>query len=125
MNKKVLIVEDQLIIARTNALMLKRAGFDVRTETKVENTLPQLSTYQPDIILMDIQFKSDKLGGLNAAGEIRKVSNIPIIFVSGSSRKQHQDSLKEISNSFFISKPIRFEELHEAVIELIRQPQEY
>lgn len=125
MTKKVLIVEDQLIIARTNAMLLEREGFEVRIETSIQQALTTLNLFNPDIVLMDIQFKEDKLGGINTAREIRKKSNIPIIFVSGSSHKQHQDSLKDISNSFFISKPIRFEELHETIKHMVHQTQDY
>ena len=81
-NVRIMVVEDEFIIALDLKDTIKSLGFDVPAiatsgQQAVETALKQ----KPDLILMDIMLKGD-IDGVAAAGEISKSLDIPIVFVS-------------------------------------------
>ncbi|MEW5798123.1 MAG: PAS domain S-box protein [Bacteroidota bacterium] len=103
--KKVLIVEDEKIVALDLRSIFLRAGYAV---------LPDISTAQraidvalkehPDIILMDIALKG-KTDGIEAAEKILQTADIPIIFITANSDPKTLDRAKTIDPYGYILKP--------------------
>ena len=80
--KKILIVEDQGIIALSIKNKLENHGYDViGIIDKGDNVVLELQKHIPDLILMDINLK-DKTSGIEAAIEARKKFDIPSIFLT-------------------------------------------
>jgi DNA-binding response OmpR family regulator len=112
---KVLIVEDELIVALSNAMMLRKSGYEVEIVKSADEAVATYCSFNPDIILMDIQFKTGKLNGIDAAFEIRKSSPVPIIFISGNK----PESIKKLKNASHMAKPINFMLLEKCIKQLI------
>jgi PAS domain S-box-containing protein len=84
-NKKILVVEDEFITAADLIGTLASMGFSVPGSTDLgEEVLGLAETHSPDLILMDINLKG-KVNGIQAADEVKKRLNIPIIFLTGQS----------------------------------------
>jgi len=114
--KKILIVEDELIISKMYERLLTREGHEVvgRT-TNLNDSRVQFDIHQPEIILLDLTLKNGE-DGFQLAKELRKKGNqTPIIFTSGDSRKETVLKLSKIEHSTFLSKPINMEELYNVI----------
>ena len=69
---RILIVEDDMIIAANIGLQLTNLGYEVTgLESRGEEAVHHALETKPDIILMDIQLKG-KLNGIEAAKSIKK-----------------------------------------------------
>ena len=75
MNKKALIVEDDVNIAELLKIYLQKDGFDTENAYDGEAALEQFQRLQPDIVLLDIMLP--KLDGWQVCREIRKNSQTP------------------------------------------------
>jgi len=105
-NYKVLIVEDERIIALDIKRMLQNAGFLVTyIVDNVIDIMAHLDDSVPDLILMDIILKSS-LDGIDAAKLISGNHNIPIVFLSGFKDESILKRVKETSAHEFLTKPI-------------------
>ncbi len=104
--KKILIAEDELLVAKVLKLMLEQKGFEVKHVVDEETVVESAGTFDPDLIIMDV-FLKNNTSGLNAGHRIRK-SKIekPIIYTTGNSLQQTKELIKEISNSHLFIKPI-------------------
>ena len=115
MKPKILIAEDELIIAKVNAIMLGKLGYDVEIVKNAADVITATNTFNPDVVLMDIQFKKGTPTGVDAAIKIRKESDVPIIFTSGNK----PDSIGEIENTYHLTKPVDFKDLKKNISKLI------
>lgn len=79
---KVLIVEDELILAHATKLLINKLGYDVcGIATNGEEALRLELETQPDVILVDIDIPG-KFDGIGVAAEIRKYRRVPIVYAS-------------------------------------------
>lgn len=117
MSKKntILIVEDEMIIAANISLQLTHLGYEVTgIIPRAEEVLPIIREHQPDIILLDINLKSD-LDGIDLAHLIQDEYKIPIIFLTANSDETHFNRAKAINPYAFISKPFKKLDLQRAI----------
>ena len=115
MSIKIIIAEDELIIAKANAIMLTKLGYEVKLVKNAADAIASAKTFNPDLILMDINFKKDQATGIEAAIDIRKNNNVPIIFTSGS--RPDKESMEQLSNASHLAKPLNFELLKQKILE--------
>jgi DNA-binding LytR/AlgR family response regulator len=102
---RILIVEDDMIIAANISLQLSNLGYEVTgIETKGEEAIHHALETKPDIILMDIHLKG-KITGIDAAHEIHKFLDIPLIFLTANQDDATFEKAKETHPFAFISKP--------------------
>ncbi len=114
---KILIVEDEMIIAANLSLLLTNLGYEVTgIIPRGEEVLPVIREHQPDIILMDINLKGD-LDGIEIAHLIQNEYKLPIIFLTANSDEAHFKRAKTTNPYGFISKPFKKLDL-QRVIEL-------
>lgn len=115
-NLRILIVEDERIVARDIQNMLSKLGYTVSyIASRGKEAIEITEGTQPDLILMDIKLRED-MDGIEAAKQIRTRFNIPIIYMSALSDKESLVRAEEIKPFFFISKPIE-ERVLKATIE--------
>lgn len=81
-NAKILIVEDEILIARKIEASLKQAGYQV-TGIATDATLAfkQIAQICPDLVLMDIVIPGE-LDGIEAASQIRDRFRIPVVYLT-------------------------------------------
>lgn len=102
---RILIVEDDMIIAANISLQLSNLGYEVTgIETRGEDAINHALENHPDIILMDIQLKG-KIDGVEAAKAIQKTFDIPIVYLTANSDDASFGRAKETRPYAFISKP--------------------
>ena len=102
--KKILLVEDIMITALAEALMLTKNGYEVISapdgESAVKSALNDLSI---DLILMDIDLGRG-IDGPTAADLILKERNLPIVFLTSHSEREIVDKVKSITRYGYVVK---------------------
>lgn len=112
---KLLVVEDDMIIAATIALQLSKLGYEVSgIVPRGEEAILHAKTNRPDLILLDISLKG-ALDGIDTAHAIHQQWNIPIIYVTANTDEATFNRAKKTRPYAFISKPIRAIELQRAI----------
>lgn len=111
--KKVLIVEDDLILTMINKRYLELLGHKV--VLSVRNGLDAIEAaknHNPDVILMDIRIEGE-MDGIEAMEEIRKFSEVDVIYVSGNSEPETLQRAEKTKMLGFRIKPIFIDDLKE------------
>jgi CheY-like chemotaxis protein len=94
-NPKILIVEDENIIALDIRAMLEDLGYRVSAVVSSgEDSIKKASKMKPDLVLMDVKLKGN-LDGVSAGQEIFKQFQIPIVYLTAYS---DQATVKKISD---------------------------
>ncbi len=109
MSKTILIVDDDKHIRETLEFSLTESGFKCIEAENGMLALRAFSNFNPDLIILDINMP--ELDGIEVCKQIRKTSEIPIIFLS--SREQEVDRILglELGGDDYISKPFSPREL--------------
>jgi DNA-binding response OmpR family regulator len=103
---KILIVEDEAIIAFQLKIHLSREGFEVcDTVGTAEQSVQSARQFSPDLILMDIHLRG-KITGIEAMQEIRTFSQAPVIFMTGYPNEEVKDSAIRFQPADYLVKPI-------------------
>lgn len=109
--KKILIVEDELLIAKVLRMQLENLGFEVDNVVDGHQAILITQEMKPDLIILDNYLKNDTIG-IQVGIKLREMGeNIPIIFVTGNSFDQMVKETSSIENSFVLSKPVVFDQL--------------
>jgi DNA-binding LytR/AlgR family response regulator len=112
---RILIVEDDMIIAANISLQLSNLGYEVTgIETKAEEAVHHALESRPDIILMDIQLKGSA-SGIDAAHMIHQSSDALIIFLTANEDDATFNIAKETKPFAFISKPFTKQNLERTI----------
>ena len=112
---KILIVEDEFIVAEDLSEKLERSGYEVCDVA--DNSIEALEIFQaqmPDITLMDINLRGKDDGVLTAL-KIQEIRQTPIIFLTALSDKPTVERAKEANPSAYIIKPFNERELNVAI----------
>lgn len=113
--KKVFIVEDDLILNLLYESYMERLGFETTGELVYGKTAVDLARKsKPDLILMDIALEGE-MDGIEAMKEIRAFSEVPVIYITGNSDSHHRERAKETDYLDYLIKPIEFEDLKRAI----------
>ncbi|MEX0608392.1 MAG: response regulator [Balneolaceae bacterium] len=113
--KTVMIVEDDLILNLLYESYLEKLGYDAEGELVYGKTAIQVAKkIQPDLILMDISLEGE-IDGIDAMMEIRKFSDVPVIYITGNSDPYHVQRAKETGYIDYLVKPIEFNDLKESI----------
>lgn len=108
---KVLIVEDELVIATVLKMQLQHAGYEVINVTTAEAAITKTQDFMPDYIVMDIFLKNGG-NGIDTARLIREMQiETPIIFTTGNSYQSTKEKLEGITNHNLLIKPVDFMQL--------------
>ena len=109
MNKKALIVEDDINIAELLMLYLEKDGFEVRVAYDGGKALKEFSDFNPDLILLDIMLPV--MDGLQVCKEIRKSSSVPIIMLTAKGETVDKVAGLDIGADDYMTKPFEVKEL--------------
>jgi DNA-binding response OmpR family regulator len=109
--KKVIIVEDDLILNLLYESYLERLGFKTEGELVYGKTAIETARqFAPDLIIMDISLEGD-IDGIDAMLKIREFSQVPVIYITGNSDPYHVERAKDTDPLDYLTKPIEFEDL--------------
>ncbi len=112
---KILIVEDEMLIAANISLQLQNLGYEIGgVFPRGEEALAHLKEHSADIVLLDIQLKGD-LDGIETAAKIKELYKLPVIFLTANTDDAHFKRAKETHPHAFISKPFKKLDLQHAI----------
>jgi DNA-binding LytR/AlgR family response regulator len=112
---RILIVEDEMIIAANLSLQLTNLGYEVcGIIPRGEEALLHIRENPPDIILMDIQLKGE-MDGIEVIRSMQREVNIPVIYLTANADDAHFSRAKETHPYAFISKPFKKLDLQRAI----------
>ena len=114
-NFKILIVEDENIIALDIRNILQSLGFIIAGVTASgEESIEIASSNLPDLVLMDIKLKG-KMDGISAAKQIYQRFHIPVIYLTALGDENTLKRLSGMQPFGFIGKPFEENELMETI----------
>ena len=116
---KILIVEDDVTIARSISTHLQKWDFDTRCIEDFRGVLEVFREYKPDLVLMDVTLPC--YNGFHWCSEIRKLSSVPIIFVSSISDNMNIVMAINMGGDEYVEKPFDINVLTAKVQALIRR----
>lgn len=112
---KILIVEDELIIAEDMASMLEKMGYEVTGNAMdADEAIDLLNISKPDLILLDINLGGKK-DGITLAGEINEKYQVPFIFTTSYTDGATIERAKKVSPINYLVKPYKPEQLYTAI----------
>lgn len=108
---KIMIVEDEVIIAICLEMELESAGYEILGyKTTGEDAIEAIKQNEPDLILMDIHL-SGVLDGIDTALELRKFTESYIIFMTGFDKDEIFAKTLEIEKVTFLEKPVEVQQV--------------
>jgi len=109
MNKKALIVEDDINIAELLMLYLEKDGFEVCVAYDGGKALSEFNSFSPDLVLLDIMLPV--MDGLQVCKEIRKTSSVPVIMLTAKGETVDKVAGLDIGADDYMTKPFEVKEL--------------
>lgn len=112
---KILVVEDEMIIAGNICDNLEELGYEVfEPAISYTEAINSMERELPDIAILDVQLSGVKTG-IDVAKVIREKYNFPFIFLTSNSDKATVDEAKEVMPPAYLIKPFSKEELYSSI----------
>ncbi|MCK1276394.1 response regulator transcription factor [Bradyrhizobium sp. 61] len=119
MAHRILIVDDEGHIREVIRVALKKAGMDVIEARDGKEALARFAADKPDLIVLDIGMP--EFDGLDVCREVRKVSDVPILFLSARDEEIDRILGLEIGGDDYVTKPFSPRELVARVNVILRR----
>lgn len=116
---KIMIVEDDRTIANTVADHLRKWEYEVKCAENLKNVQEEFIAFEPQLVLMDILLPF--YNGFHWCSEIRKISKVPIIFLSSASDNMNIVMAMNMGGDDFIEKPFDLNVLTAKVQAILRR----
>ncbi|MPW27170.1 response regulator [Alkalibaculum sp. M08DMB] len=116
---KILIIEDDLLIAKSLKKHLCKWDYEVEYVTDFKQVLEQFIEYNPQLVLLDISLPF--FSGYHWCTEIRKISKVPIIFISSASDNMNIVMAITMGGDDFLAKPFDLSVITAKVQALVRR----
>lgn len=114
-SKKILIVEDDMIISMVLERMIVKLNHQVINKVITgAKAIESARDLRPDLILMDIQLKDD-IDGISAMQTIRETSQVPVIYITGNSDQYNLSRAKKTDFIDYLVKPIQMSDLKRSI----------
>ncbi|MBC8609706.1 Glycopeptide resistance-associated protein R [uncultured Ruminococcus sp.] len=120
---RILIVEDDLGIAMAIKKQIESWDLEARRVEDFRNVLAEFSEYAPHLILMDISLPF--FNGYHWCSEIRKVSKVPVIFISSASDNMNIIMAVNMGGDDFLAKPFDQSVLMAKIQAVLRRTYDY
>ena len=116
---KIIIVEDDITIARTLKEHLSKWNYNVIYVTDFNNIMEKFKEFDPHIVLMDVMLPF--FNGFYWCSEIRKISKVPIMFISSAGDNMNIVMAMNMGGDDFIVKPFDLNVLTAKIGALLRR----
>lgn len=116
---KILIVEDDIIIAGILKDQLCKWGYEAENISDFNNVIDEFKKYNPQLLILDITLPF--YNGFHWCTEIRKISKVPIIFASSASDNMNLIMAINMGADDFIAKPFDLNVMVAKVQALLRR----
>lgn len=120
---RIMIAEDDSVISSSVAKHIEKWGFDVHISEDFLNIKGEFEEFSPHLLLLDIMLPF--YNGYHWCQEIRKISNVPIIFISSASDNMNIILAMNMGADDFIAKPFDLGVLNAKIQALLRRSYNY
>jgi len=105
--KKILVVEDEAIVAKDIEVCLEKIGYNVMgTYSKGEKVIPAIEKEQPDLVLMDIMLAGE-MTGIDVSTKIQENFDIPVVFLTAYADEKTISKAKVTEPYGYVIKPFK------------------
>ncbi|MFP4563955.1 MAG: PAS domain S-box protein [Spirochaetia bacterium] len=104
MSKKILLVEDEALIAMNEAAILTETGYKVITAYNAQKAVDAVRKEEIDLVLMDIDLGRGRMDGTEAAQIILEEKDVPIVFLSSHTEPEVVEKTEGITSYGYIVK---------------------
>jgi PAS domain S-box-containing protein len=123
-NGKLLIVEDELIVALDLQLEVEKLGFEVvGIAESAEEAIAAAEVHRPDLVLMDIRIEGS-MDGIQTARFLRAAFQIPVVFLTAYADEATINRASLVLPYGYLNKPFRTGELQATVRVAMHKAQE-
>lgn len=118
--KRILLVDDNLVVLKVLSLKLAACGYDVVPVTEVSRVVTQVASELPDLILLDLHYaNAPSLGSVEWDGfkmlkwlqRLEQCAQIPIIVVTADTTPETRERAMACGANALFTKPVEFEAL--------------
>ena len=120
---KILIIEDDEIIAKSIEKEISNWGFTAKRITDFQDIIPQFVEFDPQLVLLDITLPF--FNGYHWCTEIRKLSKVPIVFISSASDNMNIVMAMNMGGDDFIAKPFDLHVLIAKIQAILRRTYDF
>ncbi len=116
---RILIVEDDPVIEGQVGSHLTKWGYEVKSVTDFSDVLSDVVGFEPHLVLLDVGLPF--YNGFYWCGEIRKISKVPILFLSSASDNMNIIMAVNMGGDDFVAKPFDLEVLAAKIQAVLRR----
>mgnify|MGYP004442274189 CR=1 FL=1 len=120
---KILIVEDDEVIAGAIKKHLDNWGYEARCVRDFSDVMKDFAQFEPHLVLMDV--KLPLFNGYHWCQEIRKVSKVPVIFASSQTEDMNIVMAMNMGGDDYITKPFELEVLTAKIQAMLRRSYDF
>lgn len=112
---KVLIIEDNVILAATMEIMLRKLGYkNVKKVHTGEDALDLLTHFKANLLLVDINL-GEGISGIDVVKKIQSEREVLVVYITGNSDEHHKKMVQETTYLEYLVKPITMVELKNSI----------
>lgn len=117
--KRIIIVEDEGIVAMDISKCLTSMGYEVAfIADSGEKLLEKIESEPADLILMDVELKG-AINGIETAIRVREKNNIPIVFLTAFEDEATLERINKLRYGGYIVKPFEDDNLKNTIEEIL------
>lgn len=120
---RIFIVEDDAAIASTLARQIQMWGYEVRCAEHFQDILSEFQSFDPHLVLLDLMLPF--YNGYHWCSEIRKISRVPILFLSSASDNMNIVMAMNMGGDDFIAKPFDLNVLTAKIQAILRRTYDF
>lgn len=120
---RILIVEDDPVIARSTARVLTDRGYTSAVAGDLTDILPQFRAFDPQLVILDLSLPYHN--GYHWCRRLRELSDLPILFLSSAADSLNQVTAMDLGADDYLAKPFDAELLAARVQALLRRAYAY
>ena len=120
---KIFLVEDDETIAKMVKNHLEKRDYEVRIAQKFDRIMAEFADYEPQLVLMDIGLPF--YNGYHWCTQIRKVSNVPVVFLSSAADNMNIVMAVTMGADDFIAKPFDMQVLTVKIQAILRRSYDF
>ena len=120
---RVLVVEDDPVIAGAVCERLESWGLEARRSRDYGAVMEEFAAFGPQLVLLDVSLP--RYSGYHWCAEIRKVSKVPVMFISSAAEKMNIVMAMNMGADDFVAKPFDLDVLMAKVQALLRRSYDF
>ena len=116
---RIMIIEDDSAMANAMKKQIEAWGNQVMCVRDFQNVISAFTAYDPHLVLMDIMLPF--FNGYHWCSEIRRISNVPVVFISSAADNMNIVMAMSMGGDDFIPKPVDLEVLTAKIQAVLRR----